>query len=103
METSDGRAPLAPREGEGEKRRSAPMRRRGSVRALLRRGSYDAVRLYIDTIADGQVKLETRLECAARILERTYGKGNPIEPRFGPEGTQKVVYSLQGELEDYAK
>ena len=67
---------------------------------LLRGASTLAVKLLIDTLSNEEAKLETRIDCAKRILDRVYGKEG-MKP--DPGEAQPVTFVLEGELHEYAK
>lgn len=54
------------------------------VKTMLKAAAPGAVQLLIDTIADEGVKIDLRIACAERLLERVYGK--PAQPIEGETG-----------------
>lgn len=80
--------------GGGRKRLPA------EVKEMFKAATPQAAKLLIDTMHDAAVKLETRLDCANRIIERVYGK--PTQPIEG-ETDATVRLILCGELEEYAQ
>lgn len=70
------------------------------VRRLFREATPDAARFLIETMRDENVRFETRVDCANKIIERVYGKPNqPIDADIDAA----VTFVLEGELSEYAK
>lgn len=61
------------------------------VKNLLKEATPDAARLLIDTMNDDEVKIETRIACAEKVIERVYGKPTqPIEADLNASGAFEI-------------
>ena len=70
------------------------------AKELFKKATPEAAQLLIETVKNEDVKLDVRLDCANRILERVYGKASaPID---GEDG-QTVHFILGEGLGELAK
>lgn len=70
------------------------------VKNMLKAAAPDMVKLLIDTANNEHTKIELRIECANRILDRVYGK--PTQPIDGNIDSN-IVFTFVDGLEDFAK
>lgn len=100
-----GRLPAEPTTGApaaeapAGKRRGRPKETpaQKAAKEMLRKAAPEAVALLLSTMADGEAKRETRLDCAKLVLDRVFGKATAAPDGPGDTRIEIVMESL-GEM-----